>query len=116
MNPQQTQTPTHEEARAGLGIITNLMQQQVPKGDPQDQPQAPQTQGSAPQQEQPQEAKPEPQKEDIGAKMTEFELSMTKQMDALRQEIQASQKTEMENLKSTIIDALKEEDASEQKS
>lgn len=108
MNPTTNQPIPQEHidnARHSLGVVTNALQQMMPQGQTE-QPQTPQNA--------PQEAKtPETAKEPMVAKMTEMELTFTKKLDEIKQELKDSQKMEMEAIKNNIQKALEQENADE---
>ncbi len=103
----QNSQPMHpDKARANLGLITQLLQHNVPPAPPQ----PPQTQETAPQQPQTPPEPQTPKPDENEAKMNELELNITKKLDDLRKELGEKHKTELDNLKLQIEKALSEED------
>lgn len=99
-----------EDAKASLGMANMLMQQIMPQ-QPQQPPEASQTQESAPGQEQPQEATKETPKESAKQEkdpMKEMELMFTTKLDEIRQELKKDNQREIDTLKETITQALSE--------
>lgn len=106
-NQEQSQL-TADEAKASLGIATNLQNQLLEYNHPQE---APQTQESAPQEaETPKEEKAPTEEKDP---MKEMELMFTTKLDEIRQELKKDNQREIDQLKETITSALAEEDTNE---
>ncbi len=118
-NPQNNQGHpplTHDRAKAALGNATLLQSFLLPPHTAESkqahmvktgqiQPQTPEV---APQEVKPQETAKEPT-----PKMDTVELTLTKKIDDLAKEIKDSQKTEMENMRLMIQQALTQEDDKE---
>ena len=100
-----------DKARANLGIITQLLQHNVPQAPPEAPQTPPQPQGEA---ETPKEDKqPTEEKEPQKDPMKEMELMFTTKLDEIRQELKADNQREIDTLKKTITDALAEDDTNE---
>lgn len=90
---------TPMRAKAGLGVSSLLRTFLLPKKQPV------KAQQTAP--EQPKTPAPEP-KEDMEAKLTELELTITNKLDDLRKELGEKHKLEIDSLKNKIEEALNE--------
>ncbi len=124
MNPTTTknnsQAPTSQQfdqARYNLGFITQMHEQLLqhkgingPKAQSQQPQTAHQTPQNAPGQAQPQETPKESSTGDIGAKLTQFELNITKQLDSMRQELKNDTQKEIEGIKNDLKTALNEDE------
>jgi len=120
MNPNESQVEqdndmTPEDAKASLGIATFLQQQMMSQGQSKQPVKAPTAPETAPQQEeQPQNEEPapqeekEPQPDPMAEKISEMEKSFSEKLDQIRKELKEDNQREIDTLKKTIQDALKE--------
>lgn len=94
--PQENSQMSPQEAKASLGVATNLQDQLLGPKQPQNTESASKTSKEPPKDEKGIEAK--------------VELDLSKKFDELAKEIKDNQKTEMENIRLTIQQALADED------
>lgn len=116
--PQGQPDPTEQanQAKSNMGFVNTLQEHLLEYKHPQ----APQDAKTAPGEEKvkkeveqpkpetkPEESKPEEKKDD--PRIAELELSITKKLDDIRQELKGDHETEIDALKKQIEDALADE-------
>ncbi len=107
-NQPQQQEMTPEEAKASLGVATFLQDKLIPQV--QQQPEPGQENGqeqAATEQPEPELKEPNPE-EDMRSRMSEMELNINKKFDEMRKEMKDDNQREIDSLKETITNALKD--------
>lgn len=102
MPPEQMQQNMNgDQSAAALSFATMLQEQMMPNVEqPMEATEAPVDAETAP--EQPEET------QDMGSKMADMEKSMSEKLDQIRKELKEDNQREMDALKKTIQDALKD--------
>lgn len=117
-NPTNQAQMTPNEAKASLGVATQLMGNLMPQASQEQSVEAPRTEEESREttpEQKPQDNPQEEKGDDVGSKITEFELNITKQLNEMRKEIKDDQLREIGSIKEDIKQALLDEDNEENK-
>lgn len=104
MNQQETQANPNQAA-ASLAFATQLSEQMMPKAPMQDGTASQESQDAPGQEQTPKTDNPE------DGRIAELELSITKKLDDIRQELKGDAKAQIDSLKKDIELALQDEQA-----